>query len=82
MDKLIGSIQKNSLEILRVSLNSFRGSEFLSLRYWFDSSGKGKTWLPSKKGISIPLPFLCKLSEMIKKAVEEAESWSRENENE
>jgi len=74
-DKLIKNIQRNSVEILRVSLNEFKNSKFLSLRFFYDSSGRGTSWLPGRKGVAIPLSLLNDLSEAIKEAIESVESW-------
>jgi hypothetical protein len=48
---VIAEIQKNPTEIIRVSIEEFRGSTFVDCRvYW--KSGEGE-WKPSKKGLAV-----------------------------
>jgi hypothetical protein len=48
---LIGEIQKNSTEKIRVSIESYKGHEFIDVRvYYEDDTGE---WRPTKKGIAI-----------------------------
>lgn len=48
---LIGEIQKNSTEKIRVSLSEYKGYQFIDVRVYFeDDSGE---WKPTKKGITV-----------------------------
>lgn len=48
---LIGEIQKNSTEKIRVSTESYKGYDFIDVRvYYEDDTGE---WKPTKKGIAI-----------------------------
>lgn len=48
---LIGEIQKNSTEKIRVTVSEHKGYKFLDVRvYYEDDSGE---WRPTKKGITV-----------------------------
>jgi hypothetical protein len=48
---LIGEIQKNTTERIRVSVSEYRGYTFLDVRvYYEDDNGE---WKPTKKGITV-----------------------------
>lgn len=79
-DQIIKDLRKSSTERIRIALRSYKESQFLDIRNWYDTSGKEKHFLPSKKGISIQLNLLPELKEAIEKAIEQAELWSVENE--
>lgn len=62
---LIGEINKNSTEKIRVTLSEYKGYTFLDVRvYYEDDSGE---WHPTKKGIAIskdnPDPLIKLLNE-------------------
>ena len=47
----IGIIQKNSQEIIKVTIQDYKGTKLVDLRtYWQNSEDK---WVPTKKGISL-----------------------------
>ena len=49
--KVLGEIKKGE-ELIVVSKGTYRGKERLDIRtYWND----GTSWLPSKKGVSVPM---------------------------
>lgn len=48
---LITEVEKNMKERIRVSIEEYRGHQFIDLRiYWQDDRGE---WKPSKKGIAL-----------------------------
>ncbi len=49
--KLIGQVQKNTSELIKISIEEYNGHEFIDLRVYFDS-GSGE-YLPTKKGITL-----------------------------
>ena len=52
-DRLITTMEKNSQEEIRFSLQEYRGTDLIDIRVYFDAdSGKRR---PTKKGISIPV---------------------------
>lgn len=65
---LIGEIQKNTTEKIRVSKESYKGHEFIDVRVYFeDDNGE---WRPTKKGIAIAPEKVDDLIKLIKKAKE------------
>jgi hypothetical protein len=63
---LIGEIQKNSTEKIRVSIESYKGHEFIDVRvYYEDDTGE---WRPTKKGIAIAHDKVDELLELLRKA--------------
>ena len=51
MNEVIGELQRDEKSIIRVTLNEFKGLEYLHIRtYYLNDS---KEWAPTKKGISI-----------------------------
>lgn len=81
-DLLIRDIRKNSTERIRIALRSWKDSQFLDIRNFYDASGKEKEFRPTKKGIAVQLSFLSELKKGIEEAIEQAESWSVENDTE
>jgi hypothetical protein len=49
--ELLLSVPRGELEQLRVSLDSYEGHQFLSLRVW--SKGQGDGWWPTRKGVTV-----------------------------
>ena len=48
---MIGEIQKNATERIRVSVSEYKGYTYLDLRIFFENdSGE---WMPTKKGVTI-----------------------------
>lgn len=82
MDKVIKDIRKSNIERIRIALRSYKNSQFLDIRNFYDGSGKEIEFRPTKKGIAVQLSFLSELKKGIEEAIEKAETWSRENNNE
>ena len=75
-ERIIKDIHKVSTEIIRIALTSYMGSEFLSIRNFYDDSGgQGKSFKPTRKGLAIPLNLLGELREAVGKAIDEIEIW-------
>jgi len=82
-DLIISNLNKNSTEIIRVALQSYLGSQFLSIRCFYDADGgKGTRFLPTKKGLSIPLGLMEDLHKAVGKAIEALPGWSGEAKDE
>ena len=48
---IISEIQKNTKEVVRISVEDYKGHKFVDCRvYWQDEAGD---WKPSKKGIAL-----------------------------
>ncbi len=65
MSKLIGEVEKNQKEQIKVSVENYRNHEFVDCRVYWDDNG---TWRPSKKGISLNDETLDEVIELLKKA--------------
>ncbi len=65
MPKVIGEVQKNQKEQIKVSIENYKNHTFVDLRvYWQD----GDTWRPSKKGITLNDENIDKVITMLQKA--------------
>lgn len=74
-DRVIATFEKNSMEKIEVKLVDWKCQDYLDIRVWYTSNGKD--FLPSKKGITINVEFLPKLTQALK----EAEKILKEEEN-
>jgi hypothetical protein len=70
-DVIVGQIEKNKREEIRVTLSNFKGHDLVGLRIWFKA---GDDYKPSSKGIALNVRILPQLIGMLeaaeKKAVE------------
>lgn len=64
----LGTIQKNSREEIRVTLESYQGRELVNLRVWFEADGG--EYRPSKKGIAFRRELLPEVLAALGKALE------------
>lgn len=64
-NQLIHSFEKNALEQIRVSLNVFRGRQYVDIRTYY--KGDDGDFHPSKKGVTLSPELLDDLAEGIKK---------------
>lgn len=69
-DKMIASFQKNPVEEVRISLTTFKKKELIDVRVYVDIDEKG--FVPTKKGITLPIGLLSKLLEGLQAAAGEA----------
>lgn len=53
--QILSEIQKNSSDIVRVSVRKFRDTEFLDIRLHYK---KDEEYLPTKKGVTVPPDLL------------------------
>ncbi|MCK4358805.1 MAG: transcriptional coactivator p15/PC4 family protein [Candidatus Cloacimonetes bacterium] len=66
MSKIIGDIQKNCKEVIRASVNNYKGRDIFDLRVFYeDDQGEHK---PTKKGIAFSVETFNKVFELMKKA--------------
>jgi hypothetical protein len=71
---VIGEIQKNSTENIRVSTESYKGYEFVDIRvYVMNDIGE---WIPTKKGVTIAPE---KVEELVKFLLESREKFVEKN---
>ncbi len=60
---LVGEIQKNTRERIRVTIEEFKGHKFIDLRvYYPDSEG---TWRPTPKGIVLTQSIIDGVMELL-----------------
>ena len=74
--KLIYEFQKNSQEIVRVFLKSYRGTPVIDIRVYFPVGGGENR--PTKKGITLStilLPELIRSVEALQDAIEQEADW-------
>jgi hypothetical protein len=70
---VIGTISKNTLEEIRVSLDEFRGVALLDVRIFADFTGADHdNKRPTKKGISLKIAKLPELLQALREAEAEA----------
>jgi hypothetical protein len=55
---VVGSVRKNSLEEVRVSISEFRGHNLVDVRVFADFDGRGGEPRPTKKGIALKVELL------------------------
>ncbi len=70
-NQLIHSFAKNALEEIRVSLNVFRGRQYIDIRTYYKSD-EGE-YRPSKKGVTLSPELLPDLQEAVNKLAETLE---------
>lgn len=64
-NQLIHSFAKNAVEEIRVSLNVFRGRQYIDIRTYF--KGDDGEYRPSKKGVTLSPELISDLEEAVKK---------------
>jgi hypothetical protein len=69
-ERLIASIEKNSRESLRVTLDEFKGHRLVNMRVWFKAND-GET-RPGNSGIAIKIEKLEELLSALAKAQSDA----------
>lgn len=63
---LIGEIEKNMKEKIRVSIEEYKGHKFVDCRVYWQDGGGG--WKPSKKGIALNDETIDEVIEALQKA--------------
>ena len=66
--ELIKEIEKNSQEKLRVSLEDYKGKEYVDMRVFVQIEGS-EEWIPTKKGLTLRKETLEELREAIDEAL-------------
>ncbi len=71
---LVDSFHKNSMEILKVHLQEWRGNPYVDLRVWIlEKPGENESEQPSRKGLTISAELLPRLIQSLQKAQEDLE---------
>ena len=68
-DVIIGSIEKNKREEIRVTLSNFKGHDLVGCRIWFKAKDEYK---PSNKGIALNVRILPELTGLLEEAEKKA----------
>lgn len=63
---LLGEIQKNSTEKIRVTLSEYKGYQFIDIRVYFEADNG--EWKPTKKGIAISPDKIDEIISLLKEA--------------
>jgi uncharacterized lipoprotein YmbA len=71
---IVGTIQKTDFNQIRVSVDSYKGHEFVSVREWYlpREASAGNEYKPSQKGFTLPLDTIDETIEALVEALEEA----------
>lgn len=51
------AIRKNESEQVQIDIREYKGKKYLDIRLWYQS-GDGSEYLPTKKGVSLPVVLL------------------------
>ena len=70
-NRTIYSFPKNALEEIRVSINVFKGRQYIDIRTYY--KGSDGEYHPSKKGVTLSPELLPDLQEAMKRLTEELE---------
>lgn len=75
-DKLIGEIEKNDYEVVKILLGFYKGKNYVHIRTWAKAeSPDGKeVYVATKKGIVLNVELLPELKKLIDQALEEAKA--------
>ena len=65
MNQTIAEFEKNSSEVVRISLSEFKGHSYVDIRIFYeDDEGE---WRPTKKGVTVSVDLVDELLEAVKK---------------
>jgi hypothetical protein len=65
---VVGEVERNETETLRISTEEFKGRAYIDVRIYFaDNEGE---WKPTKKGVTINPDKLDQVIELLKEAQE------------
>jgi hypothetical protein len=65
---VIGQVERNETEVIRISTEEFKGRSYVDVRVYFeDSEGE---WKPTKKGVAISPDKLDQVIQLLKEAQE------------
>jgi hypothetical protein len=66
---VIGEIERNPTERLRISTENFKGRDYIDLRIYYEADGG--EWKPTKKGVTIAPDKVDEVIELLGKAGQE-----------
>lgn len=68
--KLLSTIPRSSTEQIQISINEYKGKQYLDLRIYY-TTDNGANWLPTKKGITVSPENLESFKDAIEEAIKE-----------
>ena len=69
---VIGELEKNSQELIRVTIQNYHGTDVIDLRtYWQNADGE---WIRTKKGISLTHHVIEDVIKLLQKAFKKMEA--------
>ena len=73
---IVGTVQKSDFNQIRVSVDSYKGHEFVSVREWYlpREATAADDYKPSQKGFTLPLDTIEETIEGLIEALEEAKN--------
>lgn len=63
---VIGDIERNPTEVVRVSVSEYKGRKYVDLRIYFKNA-EGE-WAPTKKGVTVPPDKVEEMLNLLKQA--------------
>ncbi|MGA2106814.1 MAG: transcriptional coactivator p15/PC4 family protein [Syntrophorhabdales bacterium] len=69
---MIGEIEKNAKEKIRVSIEEYKGHKYVDCRVYFQD--EAREWHPTKKGIALNPDIIDEVIEALQKASEKLET--------
>jgi hypothetical protein len=65
---VVGQVERNETEVLRISTEEFKGRAYIDLRIYFENN-EGE-WKPTKKGVTINPEKVDQVIELLREAQE------------
>ncbi len=80
-DEVLGIVEKNSQEAIRILRRHYMGTDLCDLRIFVRSDGPDgqPTWLPTRKGVAIRLGLLPPVVAILRQFVEQEQVESEED---
>ena len=54
----MATIRKSSTDELRIEIRDYKDKKYLDIRSWFRESEESDKWIPTKKGVTVPIELL------------------------
>ena len=75
----ICEIQKNTNEVIRIALIEFKERKLLDIRVYFDASEtREPNFIPTKKGVQVPIKLVGELKKGVDKALAQIEQANKD----
>ncbi len=71
---VFGTIQKDDDQLIMISLNNYKGYEYLDLRQWWKPKDQ-QDFLPTKQGFTVPIKDTLDYLEKLIETLEEAKNY-------